>query len=455
MEIEAGGLNESERVLGRLARKSFLRLWSYSNLYRGPGQELSDLVVVFDKHVVIFSDKKCELPLEGDLNTTWARWYRRAVSDSIRQAYGATRWIREHPHRVFMDAKCEQPFAMPVPPRDEAVVHRVCVASGALHRARREGVRGLRIAIGPAASTDAVPVPFSISRIDFGKGFVHVWDEVGLDAIMSELNTVADFTDYLDSREALLRGCEVVECDHETDMLALHVWHRATDPTSRFGVAKEDRRIKVERGAWEKLKHYAHVIEKKELDKVSFLWDEIIELVASDAMEKKLLCGSPSIGAIERALRLMASENRFRRRVLATALIDFISRAPSDRLGRRVVPDPKGGAARVYVFQTSPAHTATADEDTRMHRARLLFEYCVAVAFQYRQLREVVGIGTEAGVNNGGRSYELSVVSPSEWNTEMERLAEAAFKRVRPMDPERTTWHRHTVNEYPPAPPLG
>src|SRR3569832_2440071 len=56
---EAQGTTDSERALARLARKAFLSLWSYPNVYSdkgrsggmGDGKELADLLVVFGTDV--------------------------------------------------------------------------------------------------------------------------------------------------------------------------------------------------------------------------------------------------------------------------------------------------------------------------------------------------------------------------------------------------------------------
>ena len=60
----AGGITDSERYLKNLCDHTFLSLWSYPNAYRdqkgsskGDGKELCDLLVVFENHVIIFSDK--------------------------------------------------------------------------------------------------------------------------------------------------------------------------------------------------------------------------------------------------------------------------------------------------------------------------------------------------------------------------------------------------------------
>ena len=64
---ETEGTTKSERTLTRLARKAFLSLWSYPNVYsdegrsngKGDGKELVDLLVVFGNDVLLFSDKDC------------------------------------------------------------------------------------------------------------------------------------------------------------------------------------------------------------------------------------------------------------------------------------------------------------------------------------------------------------------------------------------------------------
>ena len=81
------GTTLSERYLARLAKRSFLSLWSYANVYtdegrrggKGDGKELCDLLVVFGDDVLIFSDKHCDFPNTGQTALAWARWYRRAV----------------------------------------------------------------------------------------------------------------------------------------------------------------------------------------------------------------------------------------------------------------------------------------------------------------------------------------------------------------------------------------
>lgn len=53
---------------------------------------------------------------------------RSAVMDSAKQLFGAMRWLREHPDRVFSDAECTEPLRVPLPDRSRAKYHLVAVA---------------------------------------------------------------------------------------------------------------------------------------------------------------------------------------------------------------------------------------------------------------------------------------------------------------------------------------
>lgn len=85
----SGGITPSEQYLKKLCDHAFLSLWSYSNIYRdqGPGdqgKELCDLLVVFENHILIFSDKYVNFPSSGNIRLDWGRWFKRAVYASAK-----------------------------------------------------------------------------------------------------------------------------------------------------------------------------------------------------------------------------------------------------------------------------------------------------------------------------------------------------------------------------------
>lgn len=165
----AQGVTSAERLLQMLCERSFLSLWSYAGIYRdqngkasgkpGDGKEVCDLLVVFQNHVLIFSDKDCAFPNSGNLELGWSRWYRRAVQKSAEQVYGAERWIKTYPDHLFLDRECTQKFPVELPPPDQAIFHgddRSSFCSAALsrrcHSSRRSEPSGSRRNGGKASS---------------------------------------------------------------------------------------------------------------------------------------------------------------------------------------------------------------------------------------------------------------------------------------------------------------
>ena len=99
-----------EEILDSLGSRSFLRFWSYSNIFRdqgkttvnGDGKELCDFVVVFGNTVLLFSDKRIEYPDAENDTVAWKRWHRKAITASARQLKGAARWLTNYPSRVYI-----------------------------------------------------------------------------------------------------------------------------------------------------------------------------------------------------------------------------------------------------------------------------------------------------------------------------------------------------------------
>ena len=201
----ADGVTESERYLKKLCERTFLSLWSYPNVYRdqggtagGDGKEICDLLVVFENHVIVFSDKDCAFPDSGDLTKDWRRWFRKAVKKSADQVWGAERWIRSHPDRLFTDRPCEHNFPIDLPDLDKAVFHRIVVAHDSSHRCRREfnggsGSLMISTAITGTAHYEANPrgiQPFTVGDLNPEKGYVHVLDDTSLEIVLGSLDTI-------------------------------------------------------------------------------------------------------------------------------------------------------------------------------------------------------------------------------------------------------------------------
>jgi hypothetical protein len=118
----APSTNPAEELVGRLARHSFLALWSYANPRGKGGKELCDVLAVCDPHVVIFSVKDIAVPPISDTSVAWQRWHRGAIEESVKQIYGAERWLRSAANVIRSDGVT---VSLPV------------IRRGAYHAARR------------------------------------------------------------------------------------------------------------------------------------------------------------------------------------------------------------------------------------------------------------------------------------------------------------------------------
>ena len=187
--IKSIGTTESERFLARIAEKSFLSLWSYPNVFRGPAKELCDLLVVCGNKVIVFSDKHISWPQNEDFQISWDRWYRRAIAQSAKQLKRAIGWIKDHPDRIYLDASCKFPFPIDVP-ADELEIHGVIVARGAASVCREHlgGSGSLALSplgVGQTALEKAPPFPFFIGNPSTDlKSVYHVLDEVTLSVLL-------------------------------------------------------------------------------------------------------------------------------------------------------------------------------------------------------------------------------------------------------------------------------
>ena len=136
---ESSPVTASEQTLVDFGKKTFLNLWAYPNPILRHGTnlrdsvELCDLLVVFGKDVIIFSDKEItfepEPKKQKPLSTLWSRWERKAITKSVDQLKGAARNLRNFPDRIFSDLTLTHQIKLP--PTAEIKFHFVATCRGA------------------------------------------------------------------------------------------------------------------------------------------------------------------------------------------------------------------------------------------------------------------------------------------------------------------------------------
>jgi hypothetical protein len=224
------GVTSSEQYLDRLCKRSFLSLWSYPNLYRdqgrkndkGDGKELADHLIIFNEHIIIFSDKSCAFPDSGNVELDWSRWYRRSIEKSAEQASGTERWLLQHPDRIFLDRECTKPLPISIEPGCR--IHKIVVALNASERCKKFFGNSGSGSLVLSADVEGGTKPFHVGNISKSNGFVHILDDVTLDIVLGELDTITDFTDYLSRKEALFRS-RLCMAAGEEELLAYYLTH--------------------------------------------------------------------------------------------------------------------------------------------------------------------------------------------------------------------------------------
>ena len=455
------GETASERYLAKLAEQSFLNLWCYPNPYRDQGRtrgrdgkELCDLLVVCGRHIVIFSEKNISWP-RRDVGLAWRRWARRALIASARQARGAERWIREYPGRIFLDRKCVHQFPIDIPRGENATIHSVIVARGAgracaAHFGDNIGSLRVRSDVMGSEHCSADALPFTVGDVDPGGTFVHVMDDVTLEIVLGELDTVLDFTDYLTKKAAFVRSRLLRTALGEQDLLAHYAIRMNEHGEHDFQRGQQP--FEVQPGEHLRFMQDPRYLARKEADRPSYFWDRLIEKFTSHMIDGtiQVLDGFQyDLRRNEVGARYMALERRVPRRMLGEGIADALQRgAQVPMFFRRMIAR---GADTGYFVLTMKHMSEIEGFDgyTGYRRIRAnAAEICArGVLVRHPQLARVIGISCEP-MGQVASSEDLILMDQVDWS-EAERVAIFAdCRRLGVLQPGSTIRNRR-VDEFP------
>lgn len=456
---KAEGVTPSERYLNSLCERSFLSLWSYPGLYRdqknkvkGDGKELCDMLVVFGQHVYIFSDKHYSFPKTGNIKTDWQRWYRKSIEKSAKQAWGAERWLKEHPERVFLDRICTKPLPIQIPDPAFAIYHLLIVAHGCEERCKSEfgesGSLMFESSLGYHGEEKRLSsIPFMVGDLDKNKTFIHILTESTLDILLGTLDTITDFTSYLEKKEEFIRKMETVSYPGEEEFLAFFLGDINDKGEHDFIVSEEFNAFGLDDGFWEKFCNSPQRKEQIKQNEISYSWDNLIERFSLHALNAtQYFTNHIELSGIELGLRFMAKEPRTVRRMIMNILIDMVENTP-DGMRRTKWILPGSFKRPHYVFLSLPQPKGVSYEEYR--EARLAFlEACVLVTkLKFPGAVDIVGIAFEPLRPTNESSEDLMYLDARDWSDEMNGEAEKLQKEFMLFDSVKMS-HSHE-NEYP------
>jgi hypothetical protein len=457
---EYSELTDSEKYLTRLCKHSFLNLWSWPHVYRNQlcfgnqGKEICDLLVVFESNIIIFSDKYCKFPDTGNLELDWCRWFKKAIFKSAQQIWGAERWIRKFPDRLYLDKKCSRPFPLSLPNSNDTIFHRIVVAHGSSERSRKVlGGNGSLMVntniIGKDHfnSKSGCVIPFTVGNLSKDKGFVHVLDDFTLDIILKTVDTVADFINYLTKKQQLFESGNSLMASGEEDLLALYLQKLNEAGEHDFQLSKDQDLIVLAEGFWDDFQKHPDRISQIEANAVSYTWDKLI-----DAFSKHVLNGSLHFSSHEKisdheiSLRFLAKESRTHRRFLSRSLYTIMERADSEGRSARVLQNPSTDEP-YYVFLALDRRKDKTLEEYRIVRRNLLENYCFVTKLKFPDAKHIVGIATEPMSYGHNRSEDLIYLDTSHWTKDDQKEAKRIQKDLGLLSKTRRT--EFTEKEYP------
>jgi hypothetical protein len=480
------GATASERILADLGDRAFLRLWSYPNLFidkkknnKGHGKELCDLLVVCGDDVIIFSDKTITWPENKPIGIAWPRFYRRAVAESVNQINGAARWLEKCPDRIFTDPACTQKLPVDLPSGHSRKLHGVVIANGA-YKACQQWTKDdsgsfmiLPMLKGDQHADFATPgfLPFSIGDPNPDGMFIHVFDNESIQRLLTQLDTITDFTTYLNKRATYLRSGQLFMAHGEEELLGryMSVGVHTGEYDFEFKRKKKFKNfvtITIQ-GEWRAYLFSQEYLAKTLADEVSYIWDKLINLFAQHVVDGTSvpILGQPANPTLaERGIRFMALENRFYRRLLGEAVqgaMEAAIAAKQDRFTRVIMPfhgNRDSTLAYILMILAYPTELEKGGklpggyEQYRETRAHMIETYCMALLSDHPHLKTVVGIAVDASWIQAGKiggSEDLMAIQVEEWTDELRQHVAEAREHYDVLQPDRLKETLLSRDEFP------
>lgn len=338
--------NVGESFVNEVSYNSFLKYWCYPSPRDeyGDKKEICDLLIIFDTRVIIISVKNYEF------KENYSRYFRRTLDKAVSQIYRAERKLFSKERDVFLQHpdKSLEKF-----PKDKIEkVYRIIVNLG-------EGVKFY---------------PFNKETKD--EKYIALFDRKAFQTIVSELDTIPDFIQYLEKREQLFSDKSVIilpgdEEDFpietttqffeyskdkfnpqerqsillsgtEHDLLAHYLKNEKDFPELIKSTDYNGMYLQLD-GTWEDFISRNQVIQKKQNDKNSYFIDELVK-------REVLINKNPQSEEIAKAL---LSFDRFDRRIISNKFLQFYDTYKNNKglnLARRY--GDFDGTGVVFVFYT-------------------------------------------------------------------------------------------------------
>lgn len=377
-------VNESERLLSTICEKTFLKLWAYPSVFRdegksedGDGKEICDFLVVFQKEIIIFSDKLIKFNKDKLEEVAWKRWEKRAITESLNQLHGAKKWIQEQTSRIFLDKKCKIKFPFFIDTDISTFnIHLVAIANGLPD--------GKRLKINTMGNTRK---NFEVN-INTAEPFYHIFDTKAFEIISKEMDTVEDFISYLKARKSVFITGTQFYSNNEEDLLSEFILKKdiRNSVFSKSFISK-----KIPSNSYKRLTQASDYKNGKKLDKESYIWDSIIDMIATHIMDDSLLFDyEMSFDEKKITIETMAKFNRLDRRMHGIKIISKHRDTPPKYTSSFSSEMDEHGFVYI-IFPYSKFNPLEVSYDNYIKiREKVLLSYCIHYSSHYNA--DIIGL---------------------------------------------------------------
>jgi hypothetical protein len=227
---------------------------------------------------------------------------------------------------------------------------------------------------------------------EFKKHLVHGFTRDFADIAMSELDTIADFCQYLRTKESMDLNKVITILGGEENLLGKYIEHgRSFSWMDNYDV------IYIDDTVWPKISRLPQYIKKKEMDHISYGWDSMIERVHEGTSK------------YERLARELARPDRFTRRVLSEAFMEAYAefmRSNMDMLRRQMA---LGDTTYCFLITNDVEHPSK-------RRQNMLQAMCLVARGLNSQNSRVIGIAT----SRDNRNYDFVHLNIPGWTSQLE-----------------------------------
>jgi hypothetical protein len=201
--------------------------------------------------------------------------------------------------------------------------------------------------------------PFRLGKLMAAGQIVHVFDGPTIDLLLKTYNTAPDFIAYLRCRSDRLLESNNYEFS-EKDLIAAS--QMETDAQNAVLPTLPPLEI-VTSGIWNRYSNGRRPDRPLEMNSSGAIIDAYIEQQHSEYSEGRLLYETPSYEAHEYAMRLLASESRFGRKIIAHEIYDLLNELDDTTFWASTVASPASPDLR-YVWLTYPKRPSEIDQTT-------------------------------------------------------------------------------------------